>query len=461
MEQEPIYYKSDFDFLLPLKDAEGNAIGWPGHDWGARFTTAGNLRGYTAGCTGGVCRNCVRDGDGIRIIADRHGLPPGRVMCEMTVRVPDSRYPDGTRSVAGLYELDIRLTDEPGKAVVSGEIRLPVIGGEARALPFLFTDEYRGYGLGAVFFNRELGRFIQEDGSDAPAPYNERLADGTAAASRERRFACGGKEYRFTGSQLVNTEIERNPDRRLVRRCPTVDAHPGLAYIDRGMINVPLGLPGSGEFAVSVAGMFFRKPGTDPIPLSSLIPVGSSEVRDLRFEGDILCGSVVAETGSPGSCNHVRLLTDCSHVPDSRATDGRMTGSRSGWYIGIRYDNGGRKIFYRFNGSFPDNEAAPPTLGEAESAIRAGVYGNRIGTLDNVSAGPFQAQVWLRRRNYGTKRVYARWFPLNNQKTVQHKRCLVRLRRVTAAGVSDWAYFHVSLLADGINIRPSRQQRLL
>ncbi|MDE6125688.1 MAG: hypothetical protein K2G30_01905 [Muribaculaceae bacterium] len=123
---ETIYHRSDFDFILPVTDAEGNAVGWPSCDWEARLTTEGNLRGFTAGCVGGVCRNCVRDGDSIRITAGRHGLPPGRVRCEFSMTVPDSRYPGGVRRFADVYDLDIRLTDEPGAAEVSGVVRLPV-----------------------------------------------------------------------------------------------------------------------------------------------------------------------------------------------------------------------------------------------------------------------------------------------------------------------------------------------
>lgn len=454
MGQEPVYYKSDFDFLLPLKDAEGNAIGWPGHDWEARFTTAGNLRGYAASCIGGVCRNCVRDGEGIRIIADRHGLPPGRVMCEMTVRVPDSRYPDGTRGVAGLYELDIRLTDEPGRAVAGGEIRLPVIAGAARALPFLFGEGT--YDGGAVFFNRELGRFILGDGSDAPAPYNETLADGRVAASREGRFECGGKDYRFTGSQLVNTEIERNPDRRLVRRCPTVDAHPGLAYIDRGVIRVPLGSLRPGQtFSVSVKGMWMLLDGRF-IPLRELPPIGGGGVADLRFEEDTLTGRMLGDARSNCSDNAVCLAFDFGReTPDARKY------GEGGTYIGIRYDNGGRKIFYRATGYFPKKEIHPPREDEAGQVLYSPEGKRHWLMLREV--GRFEAQVWLRRRNFHTKRVCSRWFPMReHHRKIGHRCCLVRLRRVTGMGKSDWAYFHVRMEKDGhIGISSSRQRREL
>lgn len=446
MEQEPIYYKSDFDFPLPLKDAEGNAIGWPGHDWEARFTTAGNLRGYTAGCRGGVCRNCVRDGEGIRIIADRHGLPPGRVMCEITVRVPDSRYPDGTRSVAGLYELDIRLTDEPGKAAVIGEIRLPVIAGAARALPFLFGEPT--YDGGAVFFRRDLGRFILGDGSDAPAPYNERLADGRVTASREGRFECGGKEYRFTGRELVNTAWEKSPGARSCLRVPSLSAHPGIIYRNRGFITLrrsDFRDNGDGTATADLSGLYYAGGiGGGIRPLAGLPIDGSYE--------DYRDGLVTISADGYGN-NGISVSLPASPL----SLDGIMA----------RYDGAGRKIFVRVETGPAESRPVAPETNEVGGSLKWD--GRELRW--NPSSGRLRIEIWLRRKlplpRMDEKRYAWKWRPLQRRfekggrgwRLDGKKSVLLRARREVGRNASDWAYFHCALDESDFKLKPSRPRR--
>ena len=48
-----INYKSDFDFILTLRDAQGNDIGFPNFDWEARFWTFSPMHAVAASCRGG------------------------------------------------------------------------------------------------------------------------------------------------------------------------------------------------------------------------------------------------------------------------------------------------------------------------------------------------------------------------------------------------------------------------
>lgn len=132
MGNQPIYHKSEYDFILRLKDGSGKYIPWPDHDWVARFTTAGRFRGLTASCFGGVCRNCFRDGDEIHIVADRHNLPPGVVSVEFTSIIPNEDYPDGVQSVVQKGVLDLNLTNEatPMPEAFEVELLLPYIKGD-------------------------------------------------------------------------------------------------------------------------------------------------------------------------------------------------------------------------------------------------------------------------------------------------------------------------------------------
>lgn len=448
MEQTPIYHKSDFDFILPLTDAEGNGIGWPSCDWEARFTTAGNPRGYTASCIGGVCRYCVRDGDSVRIIAAGHGLLPGRVRCEFSMMVPDSRYPGGRRKVAGLYDLDIRLTDEPGTAVACGEISLPVIGGEARALPFLFTDGCQGLGSDAVFFNRELGRFILEDGTDAPAPYNETLADGTAAASRDRRFACGGKEYRFTGRELVNTAWEKSPGARSCLRVPSLSAHPGIIYRDSGIITLRLSDfrdNGDGTATADLSGLYYAGGiGGGIRPLAGL---------PLNGKYDDYSGGLVTISADGYGDSGISVRLPGSGLP----LDGIMA----------RYDGAGRKVFVRI-GTGPA-EARPEAPGRDE--VLAALEWN--GTeLRRSPWGPgLRIEIWLRRKlplpQLSEKRYAWKWRPLLRRfkdgckgwRLAGKNSVLLRARREVGRNASDWAYFHCETDEADLRLKPSRQRR--
>ena len=156
------------------------------------MTTAWNLRGFTAGCVGGVCRNCVRDGDSIRITAGRHGLPPGRVRCEFSMAVPDSRYPGGVRRFADVYDLDIRLTDEPGVAEVSGVVRLPVAAVVSGIAAFcdLFSAAAGEHGYARM----DGGRFdcelngLRLTYEEAVAVYNAPTITSTGSAALLRYF---------------------------------------------------------------------------------------------------------------------------------------------------------------------------------------------------------------------------------------------------------------------------------
>lgn len=92
-----IDYRSDFSFLLEIKDKEGNVLPLRDLDFEGHAYTA--LKpGFAFACKEGVCRNCTMRGDKVLIICDRHGLRPGEVKVELSVHYPDELYPDGIRT---------------------------------------------------------------------------------------------------------------------------------------------------------------------------------------------------------------------------------------------------------------------------------------------------------------------------------------------------------------------------
>ncbi len=124
-----INYKSDFDFLLRTVDSSGAEMEWPLHDWRARFYTSNRGRYFEASCFDGVCRNCIKEDGKIRIVADGHGLGPGRLWCELDLFIPDDTYPDGIRHEVTPVPLDIDLVaGASDKVPVIGTVPLP--GGE-------------------------------------------------------------------------------------------------------------------------------------------------------------------------------------------------------------------------------------------------------------------------------------------------------------------------------------------
>lgn len=127
-----INYKSDFDFLLKLKDCHGNPLGFPTWDWQAKFYTTSKVNAYEASCIGGECINCYNDKDEVHIVCDNHRLGPGTLNMEFTSIFANDIYGDGDRKVVSPIALDIELVREMGQCVADAEIAItmPYVKGE-------------------------------------------------------------------------------------------------------------------------------------------------------------------------------------------------------------------------------------------------------------------------------------------------------------------------------------------
>ncbi len=104
-----INYKSDFDFILRMKDCAGNLIGWPDYDWEAKFYTSQKVNAFVATCKGGKCVNCYNDDGQIHIVCNDHKLSAGVLNVEFTAEIPIGVYPDGTRQTVTPLPLEIEL----------------------------------------------------------------------------------------------------------------------------------------------------------------------------------------------------------------------------------------------------------------------------------------------------------------------------------------------------------------
>lgn len=148
------FYKSDFDFILRLKDSEGQQVPFPECDWEIRFYTDSKTYWYTASCRGGVYVNCRREGDAIRFIFNDHRLGPGILRWEPHIELPHGSYPDGIQDLLDRQRLGIELVDGPGDcrppAGVDIEVMLPAIYSSAYDLAVRngykgTLDEYTEY----------------------------------------------------------------------------------------------------------------------------------------------------------------------------------------------------------------------------------------------------------------------------------------------------------------------------
>ena len=485
-----INYQSDFDFLYTPIDCRGETVMFPapGVDWRVEFHTRDHCRTFTVSCVGGSCTNCFNDNGRIHVIAKDHGLAPGRLVGTMTLLTPNRTYPGSIQRIVDRQPVGIELVngsacyDDPSP---SADVVIPIVAVDGRQpLPFRFGD----YGdpnpvVGIIYFDRFRDYdFFFRKGADggceaidpADGPYNIYAADGRIIANTDRLFICGRTVYRYTGRELVNVAIEQNPNQRLVSRTPSVNAHPGLVYLDRGFIRLPIH---SGENRVPLEGLYCKF-GTDHIvPLVKAVT--GVEVYDAAGEeanAEIIGNCVVFNIGEFDPMTAGRMMARLCFD-----TDGRFDGCVT--FIGVRYDTDGHKIFYQTSARPAPEPVRPPNLRDAHELNSMEMSGERSCYIEPPGRG-YQTELWLKRRHgtgSKTRRVGLglpkKWRHLRNDRQWRWRRnrwgmlinrnsFLMRMRRVRGNRRSEWAYFHVNLrrfrlsgYATDITIRPASQVR--
>lgn len=129
-----IYYKSDFDFILRLRDREdpSKRVPFPDCDWDAVFWTGSKAHTYRASCNEGTYTNCFREEDGtIHFVFDNHRMGPGILKWEPHFRFPNSIYPDSIRDTFRTANLDIELisddSDTDSGNIPETEVYIPAV----------------------------------------------------------------------------------------------------------------------------------------------------------------------------------------------------------------------------------------------------------------------------------------------------------------------------------------------
>lgn len=139
-----INYRSDFDFVLRLRDCADpeKTVPFPACDWNAVFWTSSKANCYTASYRDGVYTNCLRTEDGgIRFIFDNHRMGLGTLKWEPHFELPNVLYPDGLQDIFSRAGLDIELVDGPGDCPTTEEIEViaPFIKGD-KGDAFTYAD---------------------------------------------------------------------------------------------------------------------------------------------------------------------------------------------------------------------------------------------------------------------------------------------------------------------------------
>lgn len=150
-----INYKSDFDFILTLRDAQGNDIGFPNFDWEARFWTFSPMHAVAASCRGGKCEGCFNDNDKIHIVVNAPALGCGRLHAEVVTHHENDIYPDGERTVYTPDILDIELVNSKGDAEVTANATLRLPYGELPMIECSITRGYKGVDNKLVLTNAQ------------------------------------------------------------------------------------------------------------------------------------------------------------------------------------------------------------------------------------------------------------------------------------------------------------------
>ena len=106
-----INYKSDFTFILVIRDCDGNDIGFPPMDFDAQIWTNSKINAYYFGRRNGELINCKNEDDKIRVIVNDHQMRCGELQVEVTLHLPDSEFPDQERRIVTPDKLDITLVN--------------------------------------------------------------------------------------------------------------------------------------------------------------------------------------------------------------------------------------------------------------------------------------------------------------------------------------------------------------
>ena len=224
-----INYKSDFDFILKLKDGAGHDLGFPDYGWEATFWTSSKASPFKASCFGGVCKNCYDDEGQIHIVADNHNLGIGTLKVEFRAELPREIYPDDYQRNVMPEPLGIELIREKGElpSEIEAELLLPYIKGEPFTYEDFTAEEIKELQQPATQAAEELKEFQTEaeaKESEREAAETKRISAEELRESAEAQRASAEASRESAEDTRVSHETtrcysEESRSRNEVRRC--------------------------------------------------------------------------------------------------------------------------------------------------------------------------------------------------------------------------------------------------
>lgn len=198
IEMEQVNYRSGVDYILVLKDARGNDIGWPDYDWSAKVYTRRRMCAVEVSCRGGVPVNCWNDNGRVHVTLKDHRLEPGVMTIEFTAELPDGHFPDGSKPVAVPVEVGLELVRgaAPCPKQMQIELVLPYIKGDPLTWEDLTPEQMA-----------ELQRPAKE-AADAFAPFarEAKESEATRVANEKTRVA---QELARTDAETERAKAEK------------------------------------------------------------------------------------------------------------------------------------------------------------------------------------------------------------------------------------------------------------
>lgn len=198
IEMEQVNYRSGVDYILVLKDARGNDIGWPDYDWSAKVYTRRRMCAVEVSCRGGVPVNCWNDNGRVHVTLKDHRLEPGVMTIEFTAELPDGHFPDGSKPVAVPVEVGLELVRgaAPCPKQMQIELVLPYIKGDPLTWEDLTPEQMA-----------ELQRPAKE-AADAFAPFarEAKESEATRVANEKTRVA---QETARTDAEAERAKAEK------------------------------------------------------------------------------------------------------------------------------------------------------------------------------------------------------------------------------------------------------------
>ena len=127
-----VNYKSDFDFILKLKDARGYDVPFPECDWDADIWTTDRSQAINISRKGNVYNHCSPHPDGgIHVIINSPNMGLGELKWEPHFKLLSDTYPDNTLDIYKPQPLGIRLVSTPFQySTADVKVLLPYIKGD-------------------------------------------------------------------------------------------------------------------------------------------------------------------------------------------------------------------------------------------------------------------------------------------------------------------------------------------